>query len=268
MTALYADVEGQGDGPPLVLLHGFTGSTRSWDRIRPDLNRLTRTIAIDLIGHGRSPAPAEVQRYRFDACLADLQAVLDRFDPGQIGLLGYSLGGRTALQLALAIPERIAHLILESASPGIEDPLERQRRIASDEALAGRIEHKGIEAFVAEWEQQPLLQLAPHVPEAVRAEQHAQRLQNTPRGLAQSLRGMGAGQQTPVWSRLAELRCPTALIVGARDARYCAIAQRMQQALPNATLSVVADAGHTVHLDQPARFVELVGVLTKRANES
>jgi 2-succinyl-6-hydroxy-2,4-cyclohexadiene-1-carboxylate synthase len=251
-------VEIDGRGAPLVLLHGFTGSSRAWDDLRPALVDRATVIGIDALGHGRSDAPADPGRYSLDHVAADLHAVLDGLGLGQVDLLGYSMGGRMALHFAVQNPTRVRRLMLESASPGLEDATERQQRIASDEALAARIDQAGIEAFVAEWERVALLQLAPHVPEAVRQTQHAQRLANRPIGLANSLRGLGGGQQMPLWDRLAELDVPVTLIVGQRDARYQAIGARMQAMLPHARLHEVPDAGHTVHLDQPRRFAELV----------
>lgn len=104
----------------------------------------------------------------------------------------------------------------------------------------------------------PLLALQPHVSEAVRQRQHTLRLQNDPIGLANSLRGMGAGQQQPLWTRLPALDVPVDLIVGACDQRYVGVAQRMSGLLPRARLTVLEAAGHTVHLDQPDRFVASV----------
>jgi 2-succinyl-6-hydroxy-2,4-cyclohexadiene-1-carboxylate synthase len=251
-------VEVEGSGPPLLLLHGFTGSLRSWDEVRSDLVRSARVIAVDLIGHGLTASPDDHRRYTLEWSARDLTALLDALELEMADVAGYSMGGRVALHFATTQPERVRGLILESASPGIEDEGERQRRIQSDEALAQRLVSRGIEAFVEEWERQPLLQPAPHVSAERRAAQHAQRLNNQPRGLANSLRGMGAGQQSPLGSRLPDLRLRVALIVGQRDARYCEIASRMHAQLPAATLCSVADAGHAVHVDQPGRFVDLV----------
>jgi 2-succinyl-6-hydroxy-2,4-cyclohexadiene-1-carboxylate synthase len=239
---------------PLLLLHGFTGSAASWDELCRALGSRLQTLAADLVGHAPPPAPADPARYSMEACVEELRALLE----GPTCVLGYSMGARVALHLALAVPEGIAGLVLESASPGIEDPNERAARVAADEELATFIEQRGLEAFVERWERTPLLALGPHVPEAARTRQREQRLARDPRGLASSLRGMGAGRQAPVWHRLPELRLPVLLIVGERDTKYQAIAQRMLELLPRARLEVVPDAGHTVHLEQPARFAAVV----------
>ena len=258
LNGLEFHVEITGQGPPLLLLHGFTGSVRSWEDIRPRLSPTAQVIAIDLIGHGQSASPPSSSRYTLERCADDLLQLLDELRLPQVDLLGYSMGGRVALHFALAAPARIRNLILESASPGIEDPAERSRRAQSDAMLAERILTNGIDAFVAEWEQQPLLMLQPHVPQAVRERQHALRLLNSPIGLANSLLGMGAGQQVPLWSRLGQLELPVQLIVGQADARYVAIAERMRQSLPRAELAVLAEAGHTAHLDQPEAFLRIL----------
>jgi 2-succinyl-6-hydroxy-2,4-cyclohexadiene-1-carboxylate synthase len=251
-------VEIEGEGPPLLLLHGFTGSVRAWDEVSPDLRRDARLIRVDLVGHGQSPSPPDAALYSLDHSVDDLRSILDRLGLDQVDLLGYSMGGRVALHFAVHAPDRLRRLILESASPGIEDAAERARRVESDNALADRILRDGLPAFVAEWEQQPLLMPAAHVSQSARDRQHALRLQNTPLGLANSLRGMGAGQQQPLWSDLAHLDLPVELIVGETDTRYCAIARRMQTLLPRAALTVVGQAGHTAHVDQPPAFVKAV----------
>jgi 2-succinyl-6-hydroxy-2,4-cyclohexadiene-1-carboxylate synthase len=258
INGLDVHVEIEGVGRPLLMLHGFTGSVRAWDAIRSELAAAARVIAVDLVGHGRTASPVDPLRYTLEWAVKDLIGLCDALNLTRVDLLGYSMGGRVALHLALAAPERVNRLILESASPGIEDPEERRRRAEADEALAERILRDGMAAFVAEWERQPLLALAPHVPEAVRERQHTLRLMNDPLGLANSLRGMGAGQQAPVWSRLGELTLPVLLMVGESDFRYRAIASRMQALLPRAVLAVVAGAGHTVHVDQPTLFVRHV----------
>jgi 2-succinyl-6-hydroxy-2,4-cyclohexadiene-1-carboxylate synthase len=244
--------------PPLLALHGFTGSVRTWDALRACLAGSRSVIALDLIGHGASAAPTDPRRYTLAWAVRDLLALLDAQGVAQIDLLGYSLGGRVALCFAVQHPRRVRRLILESASPGISEATERTRRVAQDNALAERLLRDGLPAFVAEWEQQPLLRLAAHVPAATVDAQRAQRLAQRPLGLANSLRGMGAGRQAPLWASLASLDLPVEVIVGAADTRYTDVGTRMHAQLPRASLAVVAAAGHTVHLDQPAEFADRV----------
>lgn len=258
LADLALNVEQAGDGPPLLALHGFTGSSASWQPLIGQLAATRCTIAVDLIGHGQSDAPADPARYHADACVADLVAILDLLGLEQTAVLGYSMGGRIALQLAATKPERISALVLESATAGIRDNAERQQRIASDETLARMIEEQGIDAFVRYWQQIPLFASQAQLPNAVRDHLAAQRLRNNPAGLAASLRGMGAGQQPPQWEHLARLRMPVLLLAGEHDHKYRGLAAAMHTALPQARITIVPNAGHTIHLEQPAIFAQLV----------
>ncbi|HET8996118.1 MAG TPA: 2-succinyl-6-hydroxy-2,4-cyclohexadiene-1-carboxylate synthase, partial [Acetobacteraceae bacterium] len=246
VNGLGLNVERQGIGAPLVLLHGFTGSTASWGTCMPELAQRFTVYAVDLVGHGRTEAPDDLTHYRMPTAVADLAALLDALELERVALLGYSMGGRTALRFAVAYPERVRTLILESASPGIADPLERATRRRSDEALADHIERDGLATFVREWEQLPLFRSQARLPAAVRAAQRDQRLQCNPRGLANSLRGMGAGVQEPVWDALAQLSMPVRLITGQEDDKYGALARSMAERLRDARLAIVAEAGHAV----------------------
>ncbi len=247
-----------GVGPPLLLLHGFTGSADEWDELIPRLAPLRTTLAIDLIGHGRSAAPADPERYTMERCVADLLALLDAQGVGQCDLLGYSMGGRVALHLAAAAPERVGRLILESASPGIADPSERAARAASDAALAARIEAEGLDWFVDHWAAIPLFASQRGLPEAERAALRERRLRGSAQGYANSLRGMGAGRQASLWGRLHELAQPSLLISGELDVKYVATGEQAAALLPRARHVVVPAVGHTVHLEARERFAELV----------
>ena len=242
--------------PPLVLLHGFTGSSESWRPFADDFARTHRPIGVDLLGHGLSDSADDPACYRAEAAVRQLLALFDRLDVGPVDLLGYSMGGRVALQLAAAAPERIRRLVLESASPGIVDPAERAARIKSDAALADFAEREGLAAFVDRWERVPLFASQARLPEEVRARLRGQRLRGDARGLAGSLRGFGAGVPGPLWDRLPTM--PTLIVVGALDEKYCAIGREMAARMPNARLEVVPNAGHTVHLEQQDAFRRLV----------
>jgi 2-succinyl-6-hydroxy-2,4-cyclohexadiene-1-carboxylate synthase len=173
-------------------------------------------------------------------------------------VLGYSLGGRVALHYAVAAPERVAALILIGASPGIPDEAERRARREADEALARDIERDGVAAFVDRWERLPLFASQATLPAEVRASLRAQRLRNSPTGLANSLRGMGAGSQPSLWDRLPGLHVPTLLIAGELDAKYCDLARKMAAAMPAARLALIPRAGHAAHLEQPAALATAV----------
>src|SRR5918998_1210004 len=158
------------------------------------------------------------------------------------------LPGRVALHAAFALGDRVRRLVLVGASPGIEDPGERAARAASDAALADRIEAIGVDAFAAEWEAQPLFA---GMPRGVAEPAAADRRRNTATGLAAALRGLGTGVMPSLWGRLPGLDTPVDLVVGERDEKFRAIAERMAPALPSARVTVVEGAGHAVHLEAP-----------------
>jgi 2-succinyl-6-hydroxy-2,4-cyclohexadiene-1-carboxylate synthase len=255
MEDLTYQVTVAGSGPPLLLLHGFTGSTASWERQFAVFSAGYRVLGVDLIGHGGTDAPADPTRYTMDRVVQDVLTLLGRLAPRTpVRVLGYSMGGRTALALAAAAPERVAALILESASAGIAGAEKRAARVAADTALAARIEAEGVSAFVDYWAQLPLFATQRGLPREVLATQRAQRLANRAVGLANSLRGMGAGAQAPLHDRLPLLPMPVLLIAGALDGKYRVLAEEMAGRIPRSMVDIVEHAGHTVHLEAPARF--------------
>ena len=247
-------VEVSGSGPPLVLLHGFTGSAGTWRELTSALASEYTTIAPDIVGHARSDAPNEVDRYCMARATGDLVALLRALGHERAAWLGYSLGGRTALQLTVRHPEAVAALILEGTSPGISDDAERTARVRDDGALAERIEQDGVPAFVDRWEQIPLFASQLALPAEARAEVRATRLGHTATGLANSLRGMGAGAGDPLHGRLAEVSVPVLLLAGSLDTKYVAAVREMARTLPNATMQEIDGAGHAAHLERPAAF--------------
>ncbi len=252
-----------GTGQPMLLLHGFTGCAQSWAEVMKPLSLKHRVVAIDLPGHGLTQAPDDVAQDVTQFAMPVVSQQVASFITTLIGtpvhLVGYSMGGRLALHVALEHPAWVQRLILESASPGLEATDERAARVASDEALAQRIERDGIAAFVTEWERLPLWRSQQVFAEEKRMRLRAQRLQNNARGLALSLRGMGTGMQPALWHRLGELRMPTLLLAGELDAKFVAIARRMAAAMPQSLLCVIPGAGHTTHLEQPEAFVAHLG---------
>jgi 2-succinyl-6-hydroxy-2,4-cyclohexadiene-1-carboxylate synthase len=233
----------------VVLLHGFGGTHRAWDGVIAALDRERyRPLALDLPGHG---AATHSQRpITFDSCVT---AVLDA-SPQRFALAGYSLGGRVALHVALAAPERVARLVLVASSPGIEDPAERAARRASDEALASDLERIPFEEFIECWRTQPLFAAEP--PEVGTLARTDQR-RNQPEALAAVMRGLGTGEMQPLWERLGELRMPVIVLVGERDQKFRALGERMAALLPDARMVVVA-GGHGLPLENPVAVADVL----------
>ena len=241
-----------GQGETLVLLHGFTGSGEDWTVLVDSLKHRFSILTIDLPGHGHTESPGDPQRYRMEVVAEDLLAILDDLKLSYINLMGYSMGGRLALYFALQYPGRIKSLILESASPGLLRPDERQARRQRDASLADRIEHDGIPVFVDSWEKIPLFaSQRRNLSAAAWEKQRSQRLKNNPTGLANSLRGMGTGSQPQFWSRLEELDLPTLLLTGELDRKFTVIAGQMAAKLSYYQMSVLANAGHNILIETP-----------------
>ena len=239
-----------GRGPKVVLVHGFTQTGASWARVARELEGDFEVVRPDLPGHGLSPMP-EAGSGLEQAARALGEA------GGRAGYVGYSLGGRCCLHLALQEPDLVTRLVIVGAHPGIPDEAGRRRRRAEDEARAVALERGG-DAFVPEfidtWLAGPLF--------AHLSEEQADRpprLANSAGGLAASLRTMGTGGQAPLWDRLGELEMPILVVTGALDEKFRPIAERTVGLIGrNARLAVVAGAGHAVCFERPGVFVEIV----------
>jgi 2-succinyl-6-hydroxy-2,4-cyclohexadiene-1-carboxylate synthase len=246
---------GKSDSPAVVLLHGFTGSHQSWMPLAHDWSQEWRIIAPDLPGHGQTETPDDPQGLSLPATADRLCSLLDHLSIAKAAVIGYSMGGRLALVMAVRHQERLSKLILESASPGLADAAQRRERRQRDDALADDIESRGLAWFVPYWADQPLFMIQP---ESLRECGNQIRYSQSATGLAQSLRGAGTGVQAPVWDRLQSLKLPVLIVTGALDTKFCAIAERMAALIPNAQWVCTAQAGHTVHGEQPHHFDGLV----------
>lgn len=241
----------------VVLVHGFTQTPRSWDHVAAALRADGHEVVTPALpGHARTtPLPLPHGATRLAA------------ECGRAVWVGYSMGGRLCLQLAVDHPGAVDALVLLGATAGIDDPTERAERRRRDDALAARIEQVGVARFVTEWLAQPMFASLPHDPL-----DRAERARNTAAGLASALRLAGTGAQSPLWHRLAELghrRVPVLVLAGERDVTFRGLARRLATAIgPTARCAWVADAGHAAHLEQPEQFLaHLRSFLTEAATE-
>jgi 2-succinyl-6-hydroxy-2,4-cyclohexadiene-1-carboxylate synthase len=248
------EVRVRGTGAPLLLLHGFTGRGTSWGAHATALARRFRLVTVDLPGHGRSGIPSDTARASLERTADDLATILQRTRSVPAHVLGYSLGARIALRLAIAHPAIVGRLVLESPSAGIAGATERRARHTADAALADRLERGGIEAFVDEWERQPIFGSYATMPPVRLARLHSERLRNRPAGLASSLRGAGQGSMEPLHDRLAKVQAPTLVIAGALEPVGHRRAADIAAGIPGARLGTVAGAGHAPHLETPTTF--------------
>ena len=245
-----------GSGPPVLVLHGFTGSAAAMAPLTSRLDGLS-VIAPDLVGHGRSESPPEPARYTVPAMAEQVLAAATAVGHERVHLLGYSMGGRVALAAACAAPDWVRSLTVIGATAGIADPEQRRQRAQADRARAEMIE-EDLAAFVDQWMSTPLLagqaRMGPEYLQAARA----QRLASNPAGLAQSLRMGGTGVMEPLHDRLGSCPVPAHLIAGADDAKFCALADELAALLPQASVTRIPDAGHAAHLEQPEQVATAI----------
>jgi 2-succinyl-6-hydroxy-2,4-cyclohexadiene-1-carboxylate synthase len=263
---LRAVVEGR--GRPVLALHGFTGDAESMEGVSIGLRDRHRVVRLELLGHGESDAPRDPSCYSMSACSAQVLAASQALGLERPHLLGYSMGGRAALATAIAAPDAFASVVLVGATAGLEDPAQREARIASDRALADRIEDEGVERFVEEWMALPLFASQARLGPAALARARAQRLRNRAHGLAASLRGMGTGAQPPLHARLSGLALPVLLVVGDEDAKFREIARALEAELPDARTRLLPEAGHAPHLEAPEAFAGVVGEFLSEVDAS
>lgn len=230
-----------GSGPNVSFVHGFTQTRDSWNDVVSELTTFTCT-SIDAPGHGDSGDG----RRSLVECGDDIAETM----PDGV-LVGYSMGARMALHTALQHPYKVEKLVLVSGTAGIDDDNERAQRRISDNALADRIEAIGVADFINEW-----LSNAMFADLSTEAAQIPNRLKNTARGLANSLRFAGTGTQTPVWDSLHQLQMPVLLITGENDQKFTLLAQRMNAEISHSQLVTIPSCGHTVHLEKHQAFID------------
>jgi 2-succinyl-6-hydroxy-2,4-cyclohexadiene-1-carboxylate synthase len=231
-----------GTGPRIVFVHGFTQTGSSMVDLGERVASLGfQAAVVDLPGHGES-----------GGIRADLRttATLVADTTGPATYVGYSLGGRVCLHLALMSPHVVERLALIGATAGIVDDDERAARRAADEQLAQHIAEVGITDFLDEWVGQPLF-AGLELTEADRAD----RAGNSVTGLASSLRLCGTGTQLPLWDRLRELNMPVLAMAGELDTKFVPIAERIAASVPHGVFGQIHGAGHAAHLQQPAQVV-------------
>ena len=248
MKLSYDRLSNQGASQKIALLHGFTQTRRSMHGLINEMNGLSTlfsAMSVDAPLHGES------QHVATDVAGA-ADALVDTC--GTAIYLGYSMGARICLHAALQHPTEVQALVLISGTAGIIDPTQRQHRQDADNELANHVEQIGTPQFIAEWLSKPMFALLPDNPQDI-----AQRCTNTALSLATSLRMCGTGTQESLWEALPTLSMPVLLIAGAHDEAFCQHARRMHELIgSSATLQIVQDAGHSVHLEQPQTTAKIV----------
>ncbi|HEX3138486.1 MAG TPA: alpha/beta fold hydrolase [Rhizobacter sp.] len=233
----------------LTALHGFTETDDVWTEVLAPLKRPVRCPLLP--GHGWRPCPAGTT---IKSVAAEIAAKL----PAGGDLLGYSLGGRVALQVALDHPGKLKRLVLISSTAGLRDAKEREKRARHDHAFAEVLEEDGLGPFVAWWESNPALKPGRVLPRAMIEQLRCCRLNQDPRGLAGVLRHLNTGEIIDLWPRLGELKIPVLLMTGEKNPRYVDVMKAMAAKIPSAQLELIPGCGHAVHREAPNELIDLL----------
>jgi 2-succinyl-6-hydroxy-2,4-cyclohexadiene-1-carboxylate synthase len=229
--------------PRVILVPGFTQTASSWVRVAEVVRESCDVRALDV------PTPRT-----FDGTARAIGAA-----GGRSIYVGYSMGGRLCLRLALDQPELVRGLMLISTSPGIADASQRAARVESDEALAAGIERDGVHTFLERWLAQPMFASVP-----ADAPGLSDRRRLTPQFLTACLRHLGSGTMEPMWHQLGDLAMPVMLVTGTRDEKFTMIAHHMFERMHPGVTHLRLDGGHALPLEQPA---VLGGLITAFATE-
>ena len=236
----------------LLALHGFTGSPQSWDFLPAQSS--ARRFVPALVGHLGSSAGSDVVDFESEV---DRLALLSA-EASALHVVGYSLGARLALGLALRHPARVSRLTLISGHPGLASDAERRERRAADERWCDLLLTRGSSAFVEAWQAQPLWATQAQLDQATRDRKRRERLSHDPTGLVRSLRVTGLAEMPNYREALAGIKVPLSLLAGGLDAKFRDLAQRMAKTVAHAELSIVEGAGHDLLLERPEFITEVI----------
>ena len=228
------------------MLHGFTLGGPSWDDLTSRMPAGWRWIAPDLRGHGHAPA----DECTMERCAADLVEMWDHLGVERSHVVGYSMGGRLALHVAVRLPERTRSLLTIGAHAGLEGA-ERDQRRRADEELARRIETDGLDAFVQDWEAMPMFAGIARRGDEFVGRLHEIRMRNSATGLAASLRGMGAAAMQPLWDELPNIGMPCTFAAGEEDRRFIDAAVRISGLVPDSCMRAIPGCGHAAQFEDP-----------------
>ncbi len=247
----------------ITWLHGLFGAPTDLASVARRLEDQRQHVPLALPGHGDAPALASRSAGGFDEATGALWATLDGHGVQTTALVGYSMGARLAMHLALQHPERVTHLVCIGGHPGIAEDGERSERLALDRERAASLRTLGMRAFLTQWYAQPLFadfRASPGFADTVAA-----RCDGDVTAIATTLERLSTGHQQPLFEAMAACVIPTLWVAGERDPRYEALLGPLAEAQPTGRFVSVAGAGHAVHLEAPEA---LAGTLDAFLNES
>jgi len=240
----------EGNGLPLLLIHGFTGSHKSFDEISKYLQQFFKIIRIDLAGHGKSMSQ-DASFFSFENSIKSILKILDDLRLIKVNILGYSLGGRNAMHFVSKFQERVNKLIVCSSSYGLKNQLEKDKRINSDQKLIDLLENNNLKEFVKLWESLPLWDSEKRL-SIEKIKKHKKiRLSNNPFGLALNLKHQGQGKQNNLLSELKKIKNETLILYGEKDDKYKKISTKLDKTIRNSKTIMVPESGHNIILENP-----------------
>lgn len=242
----------------IFFLHGFTGSSGDWNIVLSDIDNRFNKFTIDLLGHGKSDFPNDPALYSWELQVEQLNKIITGFTEEKVILCGYSMGGRLALCYAYTYPERVLGLILESSSPGIKSKSQREKRIKDDEELASFISTHSAEEFVELWINKEIFTTQLRFSEGKRKEIRKSKMKNNPIGLSNSLLGFSTGKMPDLHPHLKKIHSHVLLLTGELDTKFTELNKSIAKKFPAAKHVIVRNAGHTIHLEEPAKFTAAV----------
>jgi 2-succinyl-6-hydroxy-2,4-cyclohexadiene-1-carboxylate synthase len=225
-----------------------------WEPVLDALDPRGPVALATLPGHGPEPWIPEADG--FEAVAEALAGAMPFEEPSW--LVGYSMGARVGLAMALARPERFAGMVLVGVDPGLRTGEARAARVAWDEARAAEIEAQGVARFAESWERLPLFETQGELPEYVRARQREARKEHTVAGLAWAMRALGLGRMPSLWERMQGCERAVYVVTGELDRKFVALGEKITATVPRAKHRVVEGVGHNVALEAPGKLARWV----------
>jgi len=248
---LYYELQGQGS--PIVLMHEFAGSIRSWDETIDRLREELRVLAYNCRGYPPSSVPKDLKCYSQTISADDLRALLDHLGIARTVLAGLSMGGSVALQFAIKYPNRVSGLVIASSGSGSDD---KEQFAETFEAVARQLESEGTQAVSDRYLMGPtrltLKRKRPELWRKLRDDFAA----SSARGLANTIRGTITKRPTiyELEASLRALSIPTLIMAGELDAPVLAPSRFLAATIPAARLKIFEATGHTINLEEPEMF--------------
>ncbi|XP_043715830.1 protein PHYLLO, chloroplastic isoform X2 [Telopea speciosissima] len=257
----------------IIFLHGFLGTGEDWIPIMKSLSVTARCISVDLPGHGESQIQncaneeGKVESSVSIEVVADvLHKLIQEITPGRVVLVGYSMGARVALYMALRCSKKIGGAVIISGSPGLKDEAMRKIRTAQDDSKARYLSAHGLQCFLDMWYAGDIwnsLRNHPYFGQIVESRAHHDDVS----ALAKALSGLSVGRQPSLWEDLKQCTKPLLFIVGEKDRKFKEIAHQMCQEISNNPgnkdnegkkiheMIEVSDCGHAVHVESPLSVI-------------